>query len=1356
MSTADSRAASDYELSAEDSDASASIASDEEDHSEDELRQLEDQQDDDLLEIYAKLYGHKVPEKQEINEEEKIKKEAENPEKKQKLEELEKIIDEKSITPDLPESPKDEKTENLNKITNTARSMLPTGLTLGENHVKTPIPSLMKGKLRDYQHIGLDWLVSLKNYSETTISLLAHLAVNQGQWGPHLVVVPTSVLLNWDLEFKKWFPGFKVIAYYGSQKERKEKRCGWSRENMFHCVITSYNLVIQDQRMFKRKDWNYLILDEAHNIKNWMSQRWQTLLGFKSEHRLLLTGTPLQNDLLELWALLHFLMPNLFESRKGFSEWFHRPIGDMVEGSVEYNKKLVERLHKVLRPFLLRRLKSEVEKQMPKKYEHVVYCHLSKRQRALYEDYICRTDTQERMKCGGYIGIIGVIMNLRKVCNHPDLLEPRPVESPFLLPRLSFSLPRTCQSILTHNHARGFTGRLWQRLPTTGYALDIRARTELSIFNTFTINKLDASKEYYNLYISEHQKYAKKKPAKGYEWLAFRRQQKNKSKYKTMYSTNRNRCSVLPAPSHFAPENVRQLLNVPMLQVIKNISIQKSLSPISNVLKRKISCYCSTAEAPVAKKETKSKAVKYKLKVGHVQRCALRWKVFWHIWVSVIYGVDAKTLHNPSLLEKRVRYIIFKSFKSSKCRSRRNEHSGSQVLFQSAMLSQLYLSRDRICGSISFYRDQKTFDAEIWVEFQFLRELEVIRPLRSTIDLVYNVFQSIEHVVFAVDRRSGFLGVCYDLINVVSVVNVSFFALVFVVGIVRLVFQVMDAFGVLLFEVVEFGFVGQESRTRIFDEEEEHLLGTSFWEEAFCGSVDKEEFWRVEVFDGFLVEVRVGEESLELFVEFVSIFSHQFCSVIASKYLSCEERDEVKVSFIVYLSSCWASTTECSPIRDISESTKSIRQKTHDEDLARRVQLPETRLIQYDCGKLQTLHDLIYQKLRPNGHRALIFTQMTKMLDVLERFLSYHALTYSRLDGSTAPEKRIQIMETFNRDPKIFCMILSTRSGGVGVNLTGADTVIFYDSDWNPTIDAQAQDRAHRIGQTRDVHIYRFIAKDTIEENILKKANYKRKLGNVAIEEGRFNIEGLKEDQLRVLIQGKEDDDSCEPSSEEQDSSENVKNNLAAVEDADDQEAAKVILDEVDEDEEEFQEESDDEIEDKLTPLEQKSLSWFLEDQARTIAEEEAQKAEETRIRKLKEEAKVKANQPVLPKEFQTNKRSKRIDKRLKHERAMENELKRCRRTDSDFYDDSDEEGYMPVQRKSYQTRTAKPPARRGRPPNSTKDKISEEPITISPKRKALPRDNSTLRLNKVEVQFVACNPRRLSSAQIPPSEPDW
>lgn len=137
-----------------------------------------------------------------------------------------------------------------------------------------------------------------------------------------------------------------------------------------------------------------------------------------------------------------------------------------------------------------------------------------------------------------------------------------------------------------------------------------------------------------------------------------------------------------------------------------------------------------------------------------------------------------------------------------------------------------------------------------------------------------------------------------------------------------------------------------------------------------------------------------------------------------------------------------------------------------------RTQFPELRLIQYDCGKLQTLDKLLWD-LKTGGHRALIFTQMSRMLDIFEQFLNYHGHTYLRLDGTTKIEQRQALMERFNADKRIFCFILSTRSGGIGVNLTGADTVIFYDSDWNPTMDAQAQDRCHRIGQTRDVHIYR-------------------------------------------------------------------------------------------------------------------------------------------------------------------------------------------------------------------------------------------------------------------------------------------
>lgn len=151
---------------------------------------------------------------------------------------------------------------------------------------------------------------------------------------------------------------------------------------------------------------------------------------------------------------------------------------------------------------------------------------------------------------------------------------------------------------------------------------------------------------------------------------------------------------------------------------------------------------------------------------------------------------------------------------------------------------------------------------------------------------------------------------------------------------------------------------------------------------------------------------------------------------------------------------------------------------------------------------------------------------MTRMLDVLEAFLNYHGHIYLRLDGTTKVEQRQLLMERFNEDKRIFVFILSTRSGGVGVNLTGADTVIFYDSDWNPTCDAQAQDRCHRIGQTRDVHIYRLISEKTIEENILKKANQKRLLGDLAIEGGNFTTAYFKNTTIQDLFNVDQSEDA--------------------------------------------------------------------------------------------------------------------------------------------------------------------------------------------------------------------------------------
>jgi len=188
--------------------------------------------------------------------------------------------------------------------------------------------------------------------------------------------------------------------------------------------------------------------------------------------------------------------------------------------------------------------------------------------------------------------------------------------------------------------------------------------------------------------------------------------------------------------------------------------------------------------------------------------------------------------------------------------------------------------------------------------------------------------------------------------------------------------------------------------------------------------------------------------------------------------------------------------------------------------IRQQLSFPDKRLLQYDCGKLQVM-DQMFHKFRAEGHRVLLFTQMSKVLDVIEEFLSFHGFTYVRLDGSTKVEHRQMLVERFNQDPKIFCFISSTRSGGVGINLTGADTVVFYDSDWNPAMDRQAQDRCHRIGQTREVHIYRLVSESTVEENILKKANQKRHLESLALQDGAsslFDPEMFKKVDVRDLF----------------------------------------------------------------------------------------------------------------------------------------------------------------------------------------------------------------------------------------------
>lgn len=728
--------------------------------------------------------------------------------------------------------------------------------------LKTPVPHLLRGTLREYQHFGLDWLAGLytnqingiladeMGLGKTiqTIALLAHLAVEHEVWGPHLVVVPTSVILNWEMEFKKWCPGFKIMTYYGNQEERRQKRKGWMDDTSWNVLITSYQLVLQDQQVLKRRSWHYMILDEAHNIKNFRSQRWQALLTFRTRARLLLTGTPLQNNLTELWSLLFFLMPSdsdeegmeAFADLRNFSEWFRRPVEQILEHGRETMddeaKQVVTKLHTVLRPYILRRLKADVEKQMPAKYEHVVYCRLSKRQRYLYDGFMSRAQTKETLASGNYLSIINCLMQLRKVCNHPDLFETRPISTSFAMPR-SVATEYEIKDLLVRR-------RLLYEHPLT--------KLDLDFLNLVPISREDISRR-----------------------LA-------------------DDSTRLMAYGPFNTLREQQYHRTNWQMIFDGSSVQSTLDALENESRKR--------------------------RMAELERC-----------------------------------LYFES----KRHGRRPVYGSSLIEFLTADSKQRPTSNG---------------------------------PLRkrSLADWLSSRSSVLASMILSIEERS----------------------------------QVMDGY------VQRFACVTPAA-------------------------------------------VASGVTAAAL-------------APIETRHLTNKERFPPYDPF-------------------------------HEAQMRLSIAFPDKRLLQYDCGKLQRL-DKLLRDLKAGGHRALIFTQMTKMLDILEQFLNIHGHRYLRLDGTTKVEQRQILTDRFNNDNRILAFILSSRSGGLGINLTGADTVIFYDLDWNPAMDKQCQDRCHRIGQTRDVHIYRFVSEYTIESNILRKANQKRMLDDVVIQEGEFTTDYFTKLDVRDMI----------------------------------------------------------------------------------------------------------------------------------------------------------------------------------------------------------------------------------------------
>ncbi|KAI5865319.1 hypothetical protein GGS23DRAFT_421653 [Durotheca rogersii] len=752
----------------------------------------------------------------------------------------------------------------------------PTGL----GDVTVEQPKLLNCQLKEYQLKGLNWLANLYEQgingilademglgkTVQSISVMAYLAEVHDIWGPYLVVAPASTLHNWQQEISKFVPEFKVLPYWGTASDRKVLRKFWDRKHNtyrkdapFHILITSYQLVVSDVAYFQKMRWQYMILDEAQAIKSSQSSRWKCLLGFHCRNRLLLTGTPIQNNMQELWALLHFIMPSLFDSHDEFSEWFSKDIESHAQSNTTLNEDQLRRLHLILKPFMLRRVKKHVQKELGDKIELDVFCELTYRQRAYYRNLrnqISIMDLIEKATLGDDQDsgtLMNLVMQFRKVCNHPDLFERADTTSPF------------------------FAGYFAET------ASFVREGSNVSVGYS-TRNLIDYQLP--RLVWTEGGRLHK--PGKDNARAGFRNKYLNH------------------LMNIWTPENVRESLR------------------------------------------------------GNEAFSFLR---FAGASPDDVYKINRQDL-----------------------------------FWRAADLAQ----KEERLGRMNVLYDEP--GEENYVPAHSLFQIKARSDRRPLAEITTEgVLDSLMNISRTTWRDSG-LG--------------------------RL----------------EPGALPGASAPPI----EVSCMGTR-------GPVAERE--------DTLFNVRVRK----------SLFGP---SLMEEKALVLRN---------VPIERYPAPATFPQPDNEKRRFTN--------------ITVPSMRRFVTDSGKLAKLDQLLF-KLKEEGHRVLLYFQMTRMIDLMEEYLTYRNYKYCRLDGSTKLEDRRDTVHDFQTRPDIFVFLLSTRAGGLGINLTSADTVIFYDSDWNPTIDSQAMDRAHRLGQTKQVTVYRLITRGTIEERIRKRAMQKEEVQRVVIQGG--------------------------------------------------------------------------------------------------------------------------------------------------------------------------------------------------------------------------------------------------------------
>lgn len=695
-------------------------------------------------------------------------------------------------------------------------------------------PQLLRCTLKEYQTKGLNWLANLYEQgingilademglgkTVQSISVLAYLAETHNIWGPFLVVTPSLTLHNWQQEILKFVPDFKVLPYWGSAKDRKILRKYWKKDELrygrdshFHVLVTSYQLVVADAAFFQKMKWQYMILDEAQAIKSLLLLRWKLLLSFQCRNRLLLTGTPIQNLMQELWALLHFIMPLLFDSHDEFSDWFAKDIESHAQLNTQLNEQQLERLHVILKPFMLRRVKKNVQLELGDKVEIDLFCDLTTRQKKYYQMLKSSFSLRDILENSRGLSddstlLMNLVMQFRKVCNHPDLFERADVRSPFafgsfaetslFLRETELELAYTYRNDISYAVPK----QVYRELLVPGPRSSVGLRGRIAeMFNIYSEDNYDA-----------------------YAW----------------------------APFCVSPSALRKTAR-------------------QNILERALADY-----VPRGRLVLKPPPLMTEL-------TSVRRTVFHDMYINALEPAAAPPVSAPPV-----------------------------------------------------------------------------------------------HVV------------CSDI-----------------------------------------GF-GHQLEDTLFNREIRRSLAPMPLNE----------------------ELRLLEAGV--------------------------------------------------PVPRFPKSNLLPAPLNHLMDYSS-IAMPLMHRFITESGKLLQL-DRLLDELKRNDHRVLIYFQMTRMMDLMEEYLTYRQHKHIRLDGLLKLEDRRDLVNDWQTKPEIFVFLLSTRAGGLGINLTAADTVIFYDSDWNPTIDSQAMDRAHRLGQTKQVTVYRLLTKNTIEQRMRDRAKQKEQVQQVVME-GKAKVE---------------------------------------------------------------------------------------------------------------------------------------------------------------------------------------------------------------------------------------------------------